>query len=284
MKLRFLGTSAAGGFPNPHCRCENCQAAREAGGTSIRMMGSALIDDDLLIDLGPDVSASCLRFGIDLASVRWVLQTHTHGDHLLALHATARAANWAAKNAEPLTWYVNPEAVAEILHGNAKSLHKLSMAIDEDDPASLTLRTIGVWQELAFGPYRVLTIPSNHSSAPNPMLFAIEKAGRRLLFASDTSCLPETVWPEVQARGWSFDVVIFDHNDGFTRSHSATHMGSQAVLSEFARMSELGLVDEATRLYGTHIAHHSNSIHEVEDARAQELGYRIAHDGLIVEV
>lgn len=284
MKLRFLGTSASGGFPNPHCRCENCVAARAAGGRSIRMMGSAMIDDDLLIDLGPDVSASCLRFGIDLASVRWVLQTHTHGDHLLALHATARAANWAAKNAEPMTWYVNPDAVAEIIHGNAKSLRKLSMTIDEDVPASLSLRTIAAWQELAFGPYRVLTIPSNHSSAPNPMLYAIEKADRRLLFASDTSCLPDDVWPEVQARGWSFDVVVFDHNDGFTRPYSATHMGSEAVLAEFARMEELGLVTAETRLYGTHLAHHSNSTHDVEDARAQALGYRIAYDGLLVTI
>lgn len=284
MKLQFLGTSASGGFPNPHCRCENCVAAREAGGASIRMMGSALIDGELLIDLGPDVSAACLRFGIDLASVRWVLQTHTHGDHLLPLHATARAANWAAKNATPMTWYVNSETIKEILHGNHKSLPKLSMAIDNDAPASLTLRTIDPWQDLEFGPYRVLTLPSNHSSAPNPMMFAIERGGRRLLFGSDTSCLPDSTWPEVAARGWTFDVVILDHNDGFTRSHSATHMGSEAVLTEVARMRELGIVDDATRILGTHLAHHSNTIHEVEDARAQALGYRIAYDGLIVEI
>ena len=102
MRLQFLGTSASGGFPNPHCRCENCQAAREAGGKSIRMMCSVMIDGELLIDLGPDLSGACLRFGVDLGDLRWVLQTHDHGDHLLPLHATMRAANWAARNAEPL--------------------------------------------------------------------------------------------------------------------------------------------------------------------------------------
>lgn len=284
MKLRFLGTSAAGGFPNPHCRCENCVAAREAGGKSIRMMCSAIIDNDLLIDLGPEVSGACLRFGIDLADLRWVLQTHSHGDHLLPLHASARSSSWAAQDAQPMEWFVNRSSIDIILGGNAKSLSKMSMAIDEEDSAQLTLRSIEPWQELELGPYRVLTIPANHASAPNPMLFAIQKAGRNVLYGSDTSSLPDDIWPRVAELGWKFDVVIFDHNDGFARDASATHMGSGAVLFEIDRMRSLGIVNEQTRLIGTHIAHHSNGTHEVETAKAQALGYDIAYDGLIVEI
>ena len=284
MKLRFLGTSAAGGYPNPHCRCENCMAARESGGKSIRMMCSAIIDDDLLIDLGPNIAGACLRFGIDLANVRWVLQTHSHGDHLLALHASARAASWAAKNAQPMEWFLNQAGVEVIIEGNSKSLPKMSMVIDDDAPAQLTLTTINPWQVLKLGPYRVLTIPANHASAPNPMIFAIRKDGRSVLYGSDTSSLSEDVWPKVAELGWNFDVVIFDHNDGFTRDVSATHMGSRAALTEFERMRSLGIVNEETRLLGTHIAHHSNGTHEVESARAQALGYDIAYDGLIVDI
>lgn len=284
MKLRFLGTSAAGGYPNPHCRCENCEAAREGGGKSIRMMCSVMIDDDLIIDLGPDVSGACTRFGLDLASLRWALQTHSHGDHLLALHASARAASWAAKNAHPLEWFVNRPSVESIVEGNSKSLPKMSMEIDSIAPAQLTLTSVNPWQELEFGPYHVLTLPANHASAPTPMLFAIRKDGRSLLYGSDTSILPEGVWPRVAERGWSFDVVVFDHNDGFMRPYSATHMGSEAVLAEFSRMGEVGLVHGTTRLLGTHIAHHSSGLHEAESARARELGYDIAYDGLVVDV
>jgi phosphoribosyl 1,2-cyclic phosphate phosphodiesterase len=284
VNLKFLGTSASGGFPNPHCRCENCLKARAAGGKSIRMMCSALIDEDLLIDLGPDVGSACARFDIDLASVHWVLQTHSHGDHLMPLHATARAASWAAKNAEPMTWFMNSHAINQIVEGNSKSVPKMDVVIDGDAPARLRLKTISPWQELEFGPYRVLTIPANHGSAPDPMLFAIERAGRRVLYGSDTSCLPADVWPQVADRGWTFDVVVFDHNDGFTRSQSPTHMGSEAVLTEFARMRSLGLAGDATRLFGTHIAHHSNGVHEDESLRARALGYDIAYDGLVVSV
>lgn len=284
MKLCFLGTGAAGGFPNPHCRCENCMAARTAGGKSIRMMCAAMIDDDLLIDLGPDIAGACVRFGLDLASVRWVLQTHSHGDHLLPLHASARAASWAAKNAEPMEWFVNSHSVETILAGNSKSLTKMSMVIDSNEPSRLRLTTITPWQELQFGPYRVLTIPANHSSAPVPMLFAIEKDGRSLLWGSDTSVLPKDTWPEVAARGWRFDTVVFDHNDGFTRDSSETHLGSAGVLREMARMRDVGLVHDGTRLLGTHLGHHSNSTHEVEAAQAQALCYDIAWDGLEVDI
>jgi phosphoribosyl 1,2-cyclic phosphate phosphodiesterase len=225
-----------------------------------------------------------VRFGLDLANVRWVLQTHSHGDHLLPLHASARAASWAAKNAQPMEWFVNAPGIETILEGNSKSLPKMSLAIDSDEPASLRLTTIGPWQELVLGPYRVLTIPANHASAPVPMLFAIVKDGRSLLWGSDTSVLPDDVWPEVAARGWRFDVVVFDHNDGFTRDASETHMGSAAVLREYGKMLHFGLVDEETRLFGTHLGHHSNSTHGAESAKAREHGYDIAWDGLVVDI
>lgn len=285
MKLRFLGTSAAAGFPNPHCACENCMAARAAGGKSIRMMSSAMIDDDLIIDLGPDISGACLRLGVDLTQVRWVLQTHPHEDHLLPLHATARSAVWAAKNVPQLEWFMSTPGLAVLLGGTGKGLPRLNMTVNQPDAESLLkITTISPWQEFTCGPYRVQTVPANHDITVSPMLFAIEREGRRLFYGSDTTTLPEETWPRLAELGWTFDVVVFDHNDGFARDVSATHMGSGGLLQEVSRMREHGLVSAGTRVYGTHLGHHSCSIHEVENERANALGYEIAWDGLVVEV
>lgn len=285
MKLQFLGTSAAGGFPNPHCACENCVAARAAGGKSIRMMSAAMIDDDLLIDLGPDISGSCQRLGVDLTHVRWVLQTHPHEDHLLPLHATARSAVWAAKNVPQLEWFMSIPALAVLLGGTGKGLPRLSLSVNEPaSEAKLKLTTIEPWKSLEIGPYCVLPVPANHDPSVQPMLFAIEKHGRRLLYGTDTTSLPEETWQRVAQLGWQFDVVVFDHNDGFVREVSPTHMGSGGVLREIARMREHGAIHDTTRILGTHLGHHSNTVHEVEDSRARELGYEIAWDGLVVDV
>ena len=61
MELLFLGTGAAQGYPAIFCRCENCEAARQRGGRSIRRRSALLVNDDLLLDFGPDVMAAATR-------------------------------------------------------------------------------------------------------------------------------------------------------------------------------------------------------------------------------
>ncbi len=82
MLLTFLGTGSAEGYPNAFCRCGNCERARTLGGRSLRKRSSALINDDLLIDFGPDIMTASFMHSRSLASVRYCLQTHSHADHL----------------------------------------------------------------------------------------------------------------------------------------------------------------------------------------------------------
>src|ERR1700680_3510978 len=60
MKLRFLGTAASEGYPDAFCDCANCRRAREVRGRSLRRRSAALVNDDLLIDFGPDLMAAAL--------------------------------------------------------------------------------------------------------------------------------------------------------------------------------------------------------------------------------
>jgi phosphoribosyl 1,2-cyclic phosphate phosphodiesterase len=55
MIITFLGTGAANAFREAFCKCQNCAQARMLGGPSLRKRSAALINDDLLIDLGPDI-------------------------------------------------------------------------------------------------------------------------------------------------------------------------------------------------------------------------------------
>jgi phosphoribosyl 1,2-cyclic phosphate phosphodiesterase len=82
LRLTFLGTGAAEGFPALWCRCQRCQTARARGGRNLRFRSAALINDDLLLDVGPDLVASAVRLGLDLAPVQALLVTHPHSDHL----------------------------------------------------------------------------------------------------------------------------------------------------------------------------------------------------------
>ena len=50
MKLTYLGTAAAEGWPAVFCNCENCKEAARLGGRNIRTRSQALVNDDLLLD------------------------------------------------------------------------------------------------------------------------------------------------------------------------------------------------------------------------------------------
>lgn len=70
MKIRFLGTGAA-----------DWPAKKPADAAEFRRLSSALIDGALLIDPGPGVPDALAEFGIFPASIRFVINTHRHGDH-----------------------------------------------------------------------------------------------------------------------------------------------------------------------------------------------------------
>src|SRR5262249_28510046 len=67
--ITFLGTAAANAFPEAFCSCRNCTQARSAGGKSLRKRSAALINDDLLIDLGPDIMSASQIHGRSLQQV-----------------------------------------------------------------------------------------------------------------------------------------------------------------------------------------------------------------------
>ncbi|MFL6070316.1 MAG: MBL fold metallo-hydrolase, partial [Actinomycetes bacterium] len=80
MKVQLLGTGSADGWPNAFCLCASCQAARREG--HVRGQTGALVDNQLLIDCGPEIPAAANRHGADLSTVRTLLFTHAHPDHV----------------------------------------------------------------------------------------------------------------------------------------------------------------------------------------------------------
>ena len=85
MKIQYLGTAAAEGIPAMFCMCPCCQRIRshyETNPKDVRMRTSALIDDTLQIDFGPDAFQQMLKYQLDYANLRSVLITHSHDDHI----------------------------------------------------------------------------------------------------------------------------------------------------------------------------------------------------------
>lgn len=58
MKIRYLGTAAAEGWPALFCSCPICTKARAEGGRNLRTRTQAILDGELLLDFRPTPTAT----------------------------------------------------------------------------------------------------------------------------------------------------------------------------------------------------------------------------------
>ncbi|MEZ4622640.1 MAG: MBL fold metallo-hydrolase [Caldilineaceae bacterium] len=207
MNLTFLGTSASEGFPNAFCDCENCTAAREAGGPSLRKRSSALINRDLLIDLGPDLMAAAQQHGVSLAQIDYCLQTHEHEDHLDPSHFGSRSAFCGVHGNPRLHWYASQGAVAKAASGLTRDLLDAEML----EKLNLTIHEVAPFQRFAVGSYEVLSVKANHAAPLMTMLYVISQGERTLFYGTDTSEMSGQLgrrWLPMAARStWSCSII-----------------------------------------------------------------------------
>lgn len=284
MIVTFLGTSAANAFPEAFCRCKNCQQARALGGPSLRKRSSVLINEDLLIDLGPDIMAASQIHGCSLAQVQYCLQTHPHADHLDLSHLLSRSPEYGTVGAPCLHFYASSETLqraAQTFERDLSSADLLAPATQKS--LNLEIHLIESLQPFMAGRYRVTAFPANHEPTPGALLYAIESGGQSIFYGADTASLPEATWQGFHRLHMRFDLVILDHTYGPDQPGS-DHLSAHQVIEHMTWMRSEGLLAPHARVFATHIAHEGNPPHPdlVEFARAW--GYEIAYDGLVVEV
>jgi phosphoribosyl 1,2-cyclic phosphate phosphodiesterase len=282
MILTFLGTAAAEGYPNAFCRCKNCERARALGGPSLRKRCAALINDDLLIDLGPDLMAASAMHGRSLAGLRYCLQTHAHSDHLDPSHFLSRSPEYGVPDAPRLHFYASAataQRAARILEADFAPASLLDLEVGER--LNLEIHPIEALQSFPVGPYQVTAFPANHDPAADPLLYAIAADGRRIFYGTDTAALPEETWQAFHRHTLRFDVVILDHTYG-PDERGSDHLSARQFIEHVARMREEGLLAGEARVLATHLAHAGNPVHPELAEFAAQHGYEVAYDGLVV--
>lgn len=284
MILTFLGTAAANAFPEAFCRCANCTQARLLGGPSLRKRSSALVNDDLLIDLGPDIHAASQVHGISLTNVQYCLQTHPHADHMDLSHLLSRSLDYGTLGAPCLHFY----ASARTLQTAAQTFQRDLSSDDLLAPAAqqaLNLKThvIEPLKPTMIGPYRVIAFPANHSPRDGALLYAVQSATGSLFYALDTAALPEATWQALHQAQMCFDLVVLDHTYGPGQPGS-DHLCAREVIQHVQRMRAERLLKPTGRAFASHIAHEGNPAHPELAAFAEANGYEVGYDGLVIKI
>lgn len=285
VKLTFLGTAAANAFPEAFCRCQNCESARRAQGQSLRKRSSALVNDDLLIDLGPDIMAASQVHGAALMNVRVCLQTHPHSDHLDLSHLLSRSAEYGTQGAPRMDFFASRETLDKAAETFIRDLDGSPLlAHDTQARLNVSFHTVAPYEPFVVGDYVVTAFPASHAEGAGAMLYAVEQGGRRIFYGTDTGPLREDVWRAFHALNLRFDAVVLDHTHGPTERGTSEHMSASDVIDCVSRMRAEGILARDGRVFGTHIAHEGNPAHPELVAFARAHGYDIAYDGLVLDV
>lgn len=280
MKLTYLGTAAAEGWPALWCNCPSCKTARERGGKDIRTRSQALVNDDLLLDFPPDTYHHVLDYGLDLDRVKNVLITHSHEDHLLACEFAYR-----------LTGYYCGEHEDFILHvyGNHGVMQNIEAALSYYDKAQMSkhvqFHELTEYQEYKIGDYTVYPMLADHNPKEKCLIYAIVAPdGKQLLYAHDTGYFPKSTWDFIAEKGFVFDLVSLDCTAGSLQCWTG-HMAFDSAASVADRLKKTGRTADDAKFVWNHFSHNCKVLGYDEMMEAgKQYGFDVSYDGKIIEV
>ena len=277
MKLLYLGTAAAEAMPAVFCNCAVCKRAREDRGKNIRARSQMLIDEELLVDFGPDTYLNAVRFDVDLSAVKYLLITHSHIDHFLPFELTCRNKGCAQNMREEKMF----------IYGNAAVKEKLSLYMQGRDLSSYGVEFIEVkpFQRLAIGAYTVTALPAKHIHTEEAYVFLIEKGEKTLLYCNDTGVLGEDTLAYLEKRNKPLQRISFDCTFGTVeagRWQGHMSLDDNAVL--FVEMQNRNIANKNTQVICTHFSHWNMLMHEDMQALADKYGFIIAYDGMLLDI
>lgn len=280
MQFKFLGTAAAEGYPALFCNCANCTEARQVGGKSLRKRSAALINDELLIDLGPDLIPSSQQHNANLSNIKYCLQTHEHSDHLDATNITWRFQGFSGTPLPTLHWYGS----TGVFQDAAQQLHRPELDAALLERANIVVHPVEPGQQFEVGPYRVSSVLASHGGGHiTVQLYIIGDGQHTIFYCTDTGLLSEEGWKQLRADGRKIDMLAMDETMGIGPSGSM-HLNTDDFLQQLQQMRDEGILAPDARIYAHHFSHHRNPIHpKLSDFFAPH-GVEVAYDGLTIDL
>ncbi|MBE6683316.1 MAG: hypothetical protein E7595_04075 [Ruminococcaceae bacterium] len=277
MKITYLGTAAAEGWPAIFCNCEYCKKAKELGGKNIRTRSQALINEDLLIDFPADTYAHMLQNRHDLSAVKYCFVTHSHIDHFEPTDVIMRMEScFAHKMTEPVLHFYGNKAVLNRYN------HFVRDTDEEEIPPSVTINEIKAYDVTVAGHYTVTALPAFHAPKETPFVYLLTDGEKTLLYLHDTGLPFDEVSDYLEKNNIKADLVSYDCTYGALPS-AGGHMGLDSVPLVKARLESTGVCGADTIHVVNHFSHNGMLLHDELCEAASKLGFIVAYDGMSIE-
>ena len=280
MKITFLGTAAAEGFPAIFCNCEYCQKARENKGKNIRSRHQTLINDDLLIDFPADTYHHALYNELRLDKVKYLVLTHSHSDHFYPQELKMKVVPYAHnQQSEKLTVY-GGSGTENLFFENLKdfTLNGFQEKVVFNFIENYKPVNIG-------GGYIITSLPARHEFGNDARIYIIDKDGKKILYAHDTGILYDEIYDYFSNEKIKFDFISLDCTNGeLLFPDQSSHMGFSQIERVIKKLYQINAIDEKTIKYINHFSHNANPLQENLEKTAEKYGLKVAFDGEIINL
>lgn len=277
MKIKYLGTAAAEGIPAIFCECESCKRSRKLGGKNIRTRSQAIIDDKILIDFPADTYMHFLQYNVPLERIKTCIITHSHADHLYPMDVEMRIPGFShVTSTEPLTFY-SAESGYNML---VEVIERYN--ISDKDVKAVKLEPFEAFE--AEG-YKITPVKATHDVKSTPVIYGIEKDGKSILYANDTSELCEESMECLRKLNKPFDVISLDctqANDAEVPYVGHLNLKKCALLREL--FINEGIATADTKFILNHFSHNGDDVVYDDFVKiAAESGFLTSYDGMEFE-
>ena len=277
MKIKFFGTAAAEGIPAIFCEFDVCKKARRLGGKNIRTRSQALIDDTILIDFPADTYMHCLN-GLPIENLHTCIITHAHEDHLYASELLNRGPGMAriVFDDKPFNMYGTAPAMSMVR--DAVNLSRL------DTCGRVFGTVIQPFEPFEAEGYKITPIKAEHDAYTVPVVYAIEKDGKAMLYGHDTGIFAEETFKYIEKNIPHFDLVSLDCTFCDTPNEWYGHMSIHDCKDVRDRLIKTGCADENTVWVVNHFSHNNkNALYDDLKPAADKDGFILSYDGLEIE-
>lgn len=282
MKIKMLGTSSATSMPLVFCNCEICKIARKNKGKDIRKRASAIINDEMLIDLSPDLCCSANLYDVDLSKIKYLLQTHSHTDHFDGGHFVTRWSEYATKDLEHLDIFCSIGTAKDMNHWIKENEPLIDLFEDKwKKNMNYDLHILKHGDKIIYNDYKIIAIDSKHDNRIEALIYIVEYKNKRILYGTDLLEISNEAWNILEQI--KLDLVILDQTYG-NGVNNGGHLDAGQVIRIINRMKEKNIINDETLIYATHISHEGNNIHDIMEREANLNGYHIAYDGLEIDL
>ncbi|AZS13370.1 MBL fold metallo-hydrolase [Paenibacillus lutimineralis] len=270
--MKFYGTSAAEGIPNPFCSCPVCDNARRTGGSEIRRRSMIRLNEQVCIDLSADSFQQAIEYG-DFTKLKEVLVTHTHEDHLNYMMMNVR--NMAIERQdEPLHYYFTDKAYEIVdFYRQSRPIIK-GMTADLENRGIITFHKLEFNKPVEIADMTVTPLRGNHigNMGENCANYLLQMAdGKKYYYGVDTGWyLPDTF---KALEGAALDVLISECTFGLTEGrglHPDGHLDALSCMELFRKLLEQGTIHAGSRIYLTHINHYTSTHAELTEWFAKQ--------------